>query len=398
MRERRHSNAVFLPLIALTSPLGVISGCRSDGGAEPPPQATTAKVISHRVVDWEEFTGRFHAVDSVEIRPRASGYIDAVLFREGQLVRKDDVLFVIDPRPYQADYDRARAELALSRSQLELAKIEAERVHKLKDSGAVSQEELDSRLSTLRQQEAHVTASRATLDASALMLSFTKVRSPIDGRVGRAEVTRGNLVTGGSAGGALLTTVVSVDPIHVYFEGDERAYLNYQAMIRRGNPSITRDGRNVVRVGLVNESGFPHVGYMDFLDNRVDARTGTIRARAVLENTDGRFTPGLYARVQLFGGAERDAILIDDRAIGADQSQRFVLALTADNVLEYRTVKPGRLVDGLRVVEGALGPDDIIVTEGLHRFRAGMQVTPKLTAMSAAGRKVELARDAGARL
>jgi RND family efflux transporter MFP subunit len=390
MLERFRSTAIALPLIAFT--LVVTSGCRSDHTAEPaPPQAPTAKVISRNVPDWEELTGHFQAVGSVEIRPRASGHIDAVLFREGQLVSKSEVLFLIDPRPYQADYDRARAGLELARSQLELAKIEAERAQRLKSSGAISREELDSRVSVLRQQEAQVAASQATLEASALLLSFTKVRSPIDGRVSRAEVTRGNLVSGGSTGGTLLTTVVSVDPIYVYFEGNERSYLNYQAMVRRGTPSITRDGRNIVRVGLVNESGFPHVGYMDFLDNQVDVRTGTIRARAVLENKDGRFTPGLYARVQLFGGRQHEALLVDDRAIGTDQNQRFVLTLKADNTLEYRAVKPGRLVDGLRVVEGDIRPDDVIVIEGLHRFRPGMQVTPQPSRTGGRAPAVEVA-------
>lgn len=362
------------------------SACRSHSeNAEPPlPQAPTAKVVTHKVADWEEFTGRFEAVEKVEIRPRASGYIDAVLFKEGQLVREGDVLYIIDPRPYQADCDRARAELALARSQSELATLEAERVHQLKDSGAVSAEELDVRLSNLRQQQAQVTASRAALAASELMLSFTKVRSPIDGRVSRTKVTRGNLVNGGASDGTLLTTVVSVDPIYVAFEGDEGAYLKYGDMVRRGNPSITRDGRNVVRVGLANESGFPHAGYMDFLDNQVDVRTGTIRARAVLENTDGRFTPGLFARVRLFGGATRDAILVADRAIGTDQNQRFVLAVTSENILEYRAITTGRLADGLRVVEGDLRSGDVIVTEGLHKLQAGMRIIPTPSTMSRA--------------
>jgi RND family efflux transporter MFP subunit len=359
----------------------VVACGRDAQPTQPPPTATTAKVVNRRVADWEEFTGRFQAVDSVEIRPRASGYIEQVLFKEGQLVKKDDVLFLIDPRPYQADFDRAQAGVALARSQLDLAKLEAERAQQLQQSGAVSREELDARLSQLNQQRASLAAAQAELKAAELMLSFTRVGAPVDGRVSRAEVTRGNLVTGGSSGGTLLTTVVSVDPIYVYFEGDERAYLNYQALIRSGHPSVTRAGRNTVRVGLANESGFPHVGYMDFVDNQVNVSTGTIRARAVLENRDGRFTPGLYARVQLFGSVERDAVLVDDRAIGVDQSQRFVLALGENNALEYRVVQTGRLVDGLRVISGAVGPEDVIVIEGLQRLRPEMQVTPKHTMM-----------------
>ncbi len=359
------------------------AGCGSEATVQSaPPEVNVAQVISQRINDWDEYTGRFQAVDSVEVRPRASGYIDQVQFREGQLVKKDDVLFVIDQRPYQADYDRARAGLELARSQLELAKLEAARAQKLQEVGAVSREELDERASLLNQHEASVAAAVAALDSAALLLSFTKVRAPVDGRVSRAEVTRGNLVTGGNNGGTLLTTIVSVDPIYVYFEGDENAYLRYQAMARAGERSSSRDTRNPVRVGLADDEGFPHEGYIDFVDNQLDVATGTIRARAVLENEEGRFTPGLFARVQLLGSAEYDAVLIEDRAIGTDQSQRFVLVVGADNELEYRPVELGRSIEGLRVVRKGLKARDVIVTSGLQRVRPGMQI-PKRGVMGA---------------
>ena len=361
----------------------VASGCSREMTAPPPPETNVAQVISRRITDWDEFTGRFQAVESVEVRPRASGYIDQVLFREGQLVKKDEVLFVIDRRPYQADYDRARAGLALANSQYELAKLEAERVQKLKDSGAVSREELDQRVSLLNQQEAGVTAAKAALDSAGLMLSFTKVIAPIDGRVGRAEVTRGNLVTGGNTGGTLLTTIVSLDPIYVYFEGDENAYLRYTALAREGERASSRDVRNPVRVGLADEQGFPHEGRMDFVDNQLNVTTGTIRGRAVLDNREGRFTPGLFARIQLLGTAEHDAILIEERAVGTDQSQNFVLVVGKDNKLEYRAVELGRSTEGLRIVRKGLKPDEVIVTAGLQRVRPGMQITPKLVPMGA---------------
>lgn len=360
------------------------SGCSETTNAvAAAPETVVAQVISRRITDWDEFTGRFQAVESVEVRPRASGYIDQVLFREGQLVKKDEVLFVIDRRPYQADYDRARAGLALANSQYELAKLEAERVQKLKDSGAVSREELDQRLSLLSQQEAGVTGAKAALDSAALMLSFTKVIAPIDGRVSRAEVTRGNLVTGGNEGGTLLTTIVSLDPIYVYFEGDENAYLRYTALARQGERASSRDINNPVRVGLADELGFPHEGRMDFVDNQLNVTTGTIRGRAVLDNKEGRFTPGLFARLQLLGTAEHDAILIEERAVGTDQSQNFVLLVGKDNKLEYRAVQLGRSTDGLRIVRKGLGPGDVIVTAGLQRVRPGMQITPKLVPMGA---------------
>jgi RND family efflux transporter MFP subunit len=322
-------------------------------------------------------------VDTVEVRPRVSGYIEQVLFREGQFVKKDDVLLIIDPRPYQADYDRAKAGLELAKSQQELAKLEAARVQKLKDSGAVSREELDERLSNLNQQLASVSAAKAALDNAALQLSFTKVRAPFDGRASRAEVTRGNLVTGGNNGGTLLTTIVSVDPIYVYFEGDENAYLHYNQLAREGQRPSSRDARNPVRVGLSNEQGFPHDGYMDFVDNQLDVRTGTIRARAVLENKQGLFTPGMFARVQLLGSSEYDAILVEDRAVGTDQSQSFVLVLGPENKLEYRTIKPGRIVDGLRIVRQGLKADDVVVISGLQRVKPGAQVKPNMATMGA---------------
>jgi RND family efflux transporter MFP subunit len=361
-----------------------LEGCSKDSPPPPAaPEVTVAKVLSKRIKDWDEYTGRFQAVDTVEIRPRVSGYIEQVLFREGQFVKKDDVLVIIDPRPYQADYDRAKAGLQLAKSQQELASLEAARVQKLKDSGAVSREELDERISNLNQQQASVSAAKAALDNAALQLAFTKVRAPFDGRASRAEVTRGNLVTGGNNGGTLLTTVVSVDPIYVYFEGDENAYLRYNELAREGQRPSSRDAKNPVRVGLANEQGFPHEGYMDFVDNQLDVRTGTIRARAVLENKDRLFTPGMFARVQLLGSGEYDAILIEDRAVGTDQSQSFVLVLGPDNKLQYRAIQPGRIVDGLRIVRKGLSPGDVIVVNGLQRVRPGAQVKPNMATMGA---------------
>ena len=371
---------ILLSMLALSG----LGGCTKSAPPAPgPPDVTVAKVISKRIKEWDEYTGRFQAVDTVEVRPRASGYIEQVLFHEGQFVKKDEVLVLIDPRPYQADYDRAKAGLELAKSQQELASLEAARVQKLKDSGAVSREELDERLSTLNQQQANVSGAKAALDNAALLLSFTKVRAPIDGRVSRAEVTRGNLVTGGNNGGTLLTTIVSVDPIYVYFEGDENAYLHYNELAREGERPSSRDVRNPVRVGLSNEQGFPHGGFMDFVDNQLDVHTGTIRARAVLENKRGLFTPGMFARVQLLGSGEYEAILIEDRAVGTDQSQSFVLVLGPDNKLEYRSIQAGRMVDGMRIVRKGLKPGDVIVVSGLQRVRPGVQVKPNITTMGA---------------
>ncbi|HMK85459.1 MAG TPA: efflux RND transporter periplasmic adaptor subunit [Steroidobacteraceae bacterium] len=359
-----------------------ISGCeRSGAGAQapPPPQVSVASVLERRVKDWDEFTGRFQAVETVEIRPRVSGYIDLVAFKEGGLVKRGDLLFIIDPRPYKADYDRAAADLKRYKTALDLAHIEAARVQRLRDTGAVSQEELDERLSTVAQDEANVAGAEAALESAALNLSFTRVTSPITGRVSRAEVTRGNLVTGGPNGGTLLSSVVSLDPIYLYFDSDEQAYLRYTELARDGERRSTAS--YPVNVGLANEEGFPHSGTVDFVDNQLNPQTGTIRARAVLENKDGVLTPGLFARVQLLGRDEYDAILIDDRAVNTDQSQKYVFLLGADNKVEYRKVKLGRVVDGLRVVREGLKAGDVIVVNGAQRVHPGVTVTPQRVAM-----------------
>jgi RND family efflux transporter MFP subunit len=293
-------------------------------------------------------------------------------------------LFVIDPRPYQADYDRAAADLKRYKTALDLARIESVRVQRLRESGAVSQEELDERTSTVAQAEANVAGAQAAVEAAQLNLTFTRVTSPINGRVSRAEVTRGNLVTGGNNGGTLLSSVVSIDPIYLYFDSDELAYLRYTQMARQSEPASSRDARDPVQVGLANEEGFPHSGYVDFLDNQLNPQTGTIRARAVLENKDGQFTPGLFARVQLLGSGEYTAILIEDRAVNTDQSQKYVLALSPDNKVEYRKVTLGRIIGGLRVVREGLKPGDVIVVNGAQRVHPGMTVTPERVVMGAA--------------
>jgi RND family efflux transporter MFP subunit len=351
--------------------------------ASPPPDVSVAQVLQRRVTDWDEFTGRLQAVESVEMRPRVSGYIDQVAFTEGKIVKRGDLLFVIDPRPYKADYDRAAADVKRYKISLELAQIEQKRVQELKESGAVSQEEVDERSSSVAQMQANVAAADAALESAALNLSFTRVTSPIDGRVSRAEVTRGNLVIGGINGGTFLTSVVSMDPVYLYFEGDEATYLRYTVMARSGERPSSRDAPNPVRIGLANERGFPHVGTMDFVDNQVNAQTGTIRARAVLQNKDGLLIPGLFARVQLLASGEYAAILIDDRAVNTDQSQKYVLVLAAGNRIEYRRIRLGRVIDGLRIVREGLKPGEVIVVSGTQRVHPGLVVNPERVAMQA---------------
>ncbi len=377
---RLPAHIVYTALILM-----VASGCGANNGGPappPPPSVTVAQVLQRPVKDWDEFTGRLQAPETVEIRPRVSGYIDKVVFTEGSRVNRGELLFLIDPRPYQAETDRAAADVKRYKTALDLARIELSRVQKLKESGAVSEEELDERKSTLAQSEANLGGSQAALESAALNLNFTRVTSPIDGRVSRAEVTRGNLVTGGINGGTLLTSVVSMDPMYLYFDADEQSYLRYTQMPRAGAHPSARDAAPV-NVGLANEEGFPHTGVVDFVDNQLNSQTGTIRARAVLENKAGLYTPGLFARVQLLAANEYMAILIDDRAVNTDQSQKYVLVLGANNTVDYRRVQLGRIIDGLRVVRDGLKPDDVIIVNGVQRVHPGVTVTPQKVAMGA---------------
>jgi len=374
----RHS--YLLPAAAAAAFL--LSACERDEAAEsraapPAPQVTVAAAISRKVTDSGEFTGRFEAVERVELRPRVSGYISSVNFKDGSEVHKGDVLFVIDPRPYAAERDKARAQLAQARSQLTLARSERDRATKLLAQHAISQEEFDTRTSGLEQGQASVEAAQAALDAAALNLDFTRVTAPISGRISRALVTSGNFVTNGQTP---LTTLVSLDPIYVSFDGDEQEYLRYIEVARQvtANP---QQARNPVQVGLANESGFPHEGVMVFVDNALDPMTGTIRSRALLDNHSRQFTPGLFARVRLLGNAQHDAVLVNDSAIGTDQTVRYVLVLGKDNRVEYRPVQLGQVVDGLRVVQSGLTAGEVIVVNGLQRVRPGAQVAPQRVAM-----------------
>src|SRR5690606_28143556 len=343
----------------------------------PAPEVSVAQVLERDITNFQEFTGRIEAVERVDLRPRVSGYIEAVAFREGASVNKGDVLFTIDPRPYEATLKRAEAELARAESAVRQAQGEHDRAVKLLALRALSQEEFDARTAGIEKARAEVQAAQAALDAAQLDLSFTKVRAPITGVVGRAEVTAGNFV---GSGQTLLTRLVSMDPVYVRFEGDEAAYLR-QAQYTRENGASGQDVQQPVWVGLANEEGYPAQGLLVFTDNELDPQTGTISARARLSNRDRLFTPGLFARVRLGEGATHSAVLIEDRAVGTDQTRRFVYVVKPDNSLEARPVELGAMHEGLRVVRAGLEPGEQIVVNGLMRVRPGITITPQLVAM-----------------
>jgi RND family efflux transporter MFP subunit len=369
-------SVVALPLLAFG-----LAACARNEAAEPapaPPSVQVSKVVSKSITEFDEFTGRFEAVERVEVRPRVSGYVTATRFEQGHEVKKGDILYVIDARPYQATFKHAQAELARARTQLALAQSEQTRAGKLVEARAISQEEFDARTSGNEQAAANLEAAKAALESAALDLSFTEVRAPISGLVGRAEITAGNLV---AAGQTLLTTVVSIDPIYVSFDGDEQVYLKNVGLELRGEIKSSRTGNNPVWVGLSDEQGHPHEGHMVFLDNELDPNTGTIHARGLFPNKDRRFTPGMFARVKLIGSGQYNALLINDSAVGTDQSVKFVLKVGADSKVEYAPVKLGPLVDGLRVVREGLKAEDLILVKGLQQVRPGMPVSPQLVAM-----------------
>ena len=373
----------LLPFGSLWATLA-LSGC----GAKPPdpppaPAVTVAAVPEREITEWDEFTGRLEAVEQVEIRPRVSGYIRRVTFAEGKEVTKGEVLFEIDPRPYEAELARTEAEVARARTGAELAAREVARAQRLVDVQAISRQEFDSRVGAQGQGDASVRAAEAAVQTARLNLEWTRVRSPIAGRVSRADVTAGNLVQAGPPTATLLTTVVSLDPIYVYFEGDEQTYLKYAGLARDGSRPSSRDVRNPIYMGLMNEDGrFPHQGYVDFVDNALNPETGTIRARAVFSSKDRLFTPGLFARLKLVGSGKYRTTLALDRAVGTDQDKKFVLVLKPDSTVEYRSVQIGRLVDGLRVVTTGLKAGEQIVINGMQRARPGMKVAPTVAPMA----------------
>lgn len=340
-------------------------------------QVDVTVVQVKRVRHWDEFNGRISAVETVEIRPRVSGYVTRVAFKEGDEVRKGDLLFAIDPRPYQAALNSAKAKLEHAKAGTQLAKTRNDRARRLLPSSAVSHDEADMRQALLGQSTAEVQEAEAAVYAAKLNLEFTEVRAPIDGRAGRALLTVGNLAM---ADQALLTTVVSQDPVYVDFDPDEQSYLRYAADARRDSGNTL-----MVRVALAGENEFAHLGQVDFLDNEVDTSTGSIRMRARLSNPGRIFTPGLFARVQVTSGIETESILIDDKAVLTDQDRKFVYVLAAGNTAQRREVRLGRKSDNLRVIKSGLVPGDKVITGGIQKiYFSGAPVDPTETSVALA--------------
>ncbi|MBS0371810.1 MAG: efflux RND transporter periplasmic adaptor subunit [Proteobacteria bacterium] len=337
-------------------------------------QVDTAQVVNKAIIDWQDFSGRLEAVDRVEIRPQVSGILTQVHFRDGSPVRKGDVLFTIDPRPFAAEVERAEAQLAAAESRVGYTGSDLARAERLIADNAVSRRDLEEKQNAARDAGAGVQAARAALRIARLNLEYTSIKAPIDGRMSRAEVTVGNLVS--ANGGPALTTLVSSSRIYAAFDVDEQTFL------KSVNPARDAKGTALpVHLGLADQDGHPFEGRIHSVDNRLDTTSGTIRVRAIFDNADGRLVPGLYARIRLGAGTPREAVLIDDRAIGTDQDKRFVLVVDAANKTAYREVRLGNLHDGLRIVEDGLKPGERIVVNGLQRVRPGDPVTPHPVAM-----------------
>ena len=365
-------NIRSLAVIPLLIGVAISAGC-SHSSASPaaaaPPTVSVAEVVSKPIRDFEEFSGRLEPVTTVSVQPRVAGFIESAQFTEGSRVKKGQVLFRIDPRPFQAEVDRLAAQLKHAHTQSNLASTNNKRGEQLLAKHVISQQDFDQLQATTTASEDDIGAAIAALEAARLNLEFTQVKSPIDGRVSNMLITPGNLVGTTS----ILTTVVSDNPVYAYFDADEQTYLRFAH--KSENSSMP------VYMGLVDEQGYPHEGRLNFVDNQVDAHSGTIRARAVFDNADGAYTPGLFARIKLVGGKAHDTILIDERAVGTDLGKKFVLALKQDNTVEYRPVTLGANIDGLRVVNQGLAAGDVIVVNGLQHVRPGAVVTPSHVAM-----------------
>ena len=347
--------------------------------APPPPKVTVATPVKRMLTDFDEYVGRFAAIDSVEVRARVSGYLDSVDFKDGQMVKTGDLLFTIDKRSFQNAVDQARAALATAKSNLAYAKSDLERGQSLVTQKTITEQIFEQRSQAFRNAQASVSGAEAALRQAELDLEFTELRAPINGHIGARLVSPGNLVTGGASGNTtLLATIVSTDPIYFDFTFDEASYLHYERLGKDGSDVASRRGGVEVALKLIDESGFPHKGRMDFVNNVINTSTGTILARAVFDNPNGVFTPGMFARIRVPASSHYEALLVPDAAIGTEQTRKYVFVVGADNKVSERYVTLGQTTpDNLRVIKSGLKPDDRVIVNGLMRARAGIKVTPQ---------------------
>lgn len=341
-----------------------------------PPEVTVATPLVKKVQEWDEYTGRFEAVEYVELRARVSGYLDGIHFRDGEMVQKGQLMFTIDPRPYEIAIDQAQGALDKARAQATLAGLEADRAAKLVGNSVVSRSTFDQRQQEKESADADVAEAQARLEQAKLDLTFTKISAPVAGRTSNRRVDVGNLVMGDLDASTALTTIVTLNPIYFVFDSSEADYLRYQQLARAGERQSSRDAPNPVYVRLTDEAGWPHQGHMDFVDNVVDRSTGTIRGRAIFENSDLQLTPGVFGRLRIVGSGEYDAIMVPDEAIMSDQSDKIVYVIGDDGTVAVRKLQLGPVIDGLRVVRSGLDPKERVVINGLMRARPGGKVTP----------------------
>lgn len=351
--------------------------------AAPPPPVTVAQPVKRTVTDWDEFTGRFEAIEEVQVRARVGGFVNSVEFKDGAIVHAGDLLYIIDPRPFEAVALQAQGQLDDARARVELAKRELDRSLSLTLNQTVTEATVDQRRQTLQGARAAETQAAGVLKAAQLNVEFTHVLAPITGRVSRHLVTPGNLVQGAESGATLLTSIVSLDPIYIYFDVDEATYQRNSRLWFEGKRPSSRDTPNPVQVMLTGETKPSHDGKMDFLDNRLDVSTATLRSRAIIPNTDLSILPGQFGRVRIIGSAPYEALLIPDAAIATDQSRKIVFVVKDDNTVEAKPVVLGPLDDGLRVIREGLKAEDHVIVDGLQRARVGAKVTPQMAKPSA---------------
>ena len=369
----------LVPTAAMTALLFVVGASANVYAQAPPPPVTVAHPLAKRITQWDEFSGRFEAVQSVEVRARVSGFIEKIQFKDGQIVKAGDPLFTIDKRPFQIAVESAQATIAQRKAEVDLQVSEVERARPLVKSRVLTRRDFETREANLAVARAHLASAEATLRAAELDLTWANVTAPIPGRISDRRVDVGALVTGGAAGATVLTTIVSLDPIYFVFDGSEADYLRYTRLARAGSRPSSRDNDNPVRIMLADEETWSRTGKMDFVDNRLDTRSGTIRARAIVANPDRLLTPGLFGRMQLFGG-EVDALLVPDKAIVSDQTRKIVFTVDKENTVGAKQVELGPLqAGGLRVIQSGIANDDWVVISGIANpaVRPGAKVTPE---------------------